>query len=118
MGRGVPPLVATAIGASATGQHQTIVAEQTKRKRWSDVKARLEAFDRKGLVSLLGNLYDARVANRRFLHARLTPGSRAIDEHRRLVAGAIYPNPFSKRRVVHALDARAARVRSGKVDRG
>jgi hypothetical protein len=30
------------------------MAEETKRKKWSDVKARLEAFDRKGLVSLLG----------------------------------------------------------------
>jgi len=75
------------------------VAEQTKRKRWSDVKARLEALDRKGLVSLLGDLYDSSVANRRFLHSRLTPGSRAIEEYRRLVADAIYPDPFSKRRV-------------------
>lgn len=67
------------------------MAEQTKRKRWSDVKARLEAFDRKGHVSLLGDLYDASVANRRFLHSRRTPGSRAIEEYRRLVADAIYP---------------------------
>lgn len=78
---------------------KTIMAEPTKRKKWSDVKARLEAFDRKGLVSLLGDLYDASVANRRFLHSRLTPGSRAIEEYRRLVADAIYPDPFSKRRV-------------------
>ena len=32
------------------------MAEQNKRKKWSDVKARLEAFDHKGLVSLLGEL--------------------------------------------------------------
>ena len=70
------------------------MAEPTKRKKWSDVKARLEAFDRKGLVSLLAELYDASVANRRFLHSRLTPGSRAIKEYRRLVARAIYPDPF------------------------
>ena len=75
------------------------MAEQTKRKKWSDVKARLEAFDRTGLVSLLGDLYDASAANRRFLHSRLTHGSRAIEEYRRLVADAIYPDPFSKRRV-------------------
>ena len=60
------------------------------------MKTRLEAFDRKGLVSLLGDLYDASVANRRFLHSRLTPGSRAIEEYRRLVADAIYPDPFSE----------------------
>lgn len=59
------------------------MAEPTRRKKWSEVKARLEALDRKGLVSLLGDLYDANVANRRFLHSRLTPGSRAIEEYRR-----------------------------------
>ena len=75
-----------------------MMAEPTKRKRWSDVKARLEALGRKGLVSLLGDLYDANVANRRFLHSRLTPGSRDIEEYRGLVADAIYPDPFSKRR--------------------
>ena len=75
------------------------MAEPTQRRKWSDVKARLGAFDRKGLVSLLGELYDASVANRRFLHSRLTPGCRAIEEYRRLVADAIYPDPFSKRRV-------------------
>ncbi len=75
------------------------MAEPTKRRKWSDVKARLEAFDHKGLVSLLGELYAASVANRRFLHSRLTPGSRTIEEYRQLVADAIYPDPFSKRRV-------------------
>jgi hypothetical protein len=72
-------------------------------------EARLEALDRKGLVSLLGDLYDANVANRRFLHSRLTPGSRAIEEYRRLVADAIYPDPFSTRRV-SVRDAAAAIV--------
>ena len=85
------------------------MAEPTRRKKWSDVKARLEAIDRKGLVSLLGDLYNANVANRRFLHSRLTPGSRAIEEYRRLVADAIYPDPFSKRRV-SVRDAGAAIV--------
>src|SRR5690349_4418828 len=80
-------------------QRPDIMPEQTKRKKWSDVKAQLEAFDRKGLVSLLGDLYDASEANRRFLHARLTPGTRAIEEYRRLVVAAIYPDPFSKRQV-------------------
>jgi hypothetical protein len=83
------------------------MTEQTQRKKWSDVKARLEALDRKALVSLLGDLYDASVVNRRFLHSRLTPGSRAIEEYRRLVADAIYPDPFSKRRV-SVRDAAAA----------
>jgi hypothetical protein len=78
-------------------------------KKWTEVKARLEALDRKGLVSLLRDLHDANAANRRFLHSRLTPGSRAIEEYRRLVADAIYPDPFSKRRV-SVRDAAAAIV--------
>ena len=85
------------------------MAEPTRRKKWSEVKARLEALDRKGLVSLLGDLYNANVANRRFLHSRLTPGTRAVEEYRRLVADAIYPDPFSKRRV-SVRDAAAAIV--------
>ncbi len=85
------------------------MAEPTKRKKWSDVKARLEAFDRKGLVSLLGELYNASVANRRYLHSRLTPSSRAIEEYRHLVADAIYPDPFSERRV-NVRDAAASIV--------
>ncbi len=85
------------------------MAEPTKRKKWSEVKARLEALDRKGLVSLLGDLYDASVANRRFLRSRLTSGSRDIEEYRRLVADAIYPDPFSERRV-SVRDAAAAIV--------
>jgi hypothetical protein len=85
------------------------MTEPTRRKKWSEVKAQLEALDRKGLVSLLGDLYEANVANRRFLHSRLTPGSRALEEYRRLVADAIYPDPFSKRRV-SVRDAAAAIV--------
>ena len=85
------------------------MAEQTKRRKWSDVKVWLEAFDHKALVSLLGELYAASVANRRFLHSRLTPGRRAIEEYRRLIARAIYPDPLSKRRV-SVRDAAAAIV--------
>ena len=85
------------------------MAEPTGRKKWSEVKARLEALDRKGLVALLGDLYDANGTNRRFLYSRLAPGSRAIEEYRRLVADAIYPDPFSKRRV-SVRDAAAAIV--------
>lgn len=83
LGRGVPPLVSTAIGALGSRHQPTIMAEPTKRKKWSDVRARLEAFDRQGLVSLLEELYDASVANRRFLHSRLTPRQ---SRHRRVPA--------------------------------
>lgn len=75
------------------------MAEPKRRRTWSEVKARLQTFDREGLVSLVSDLYDASVANRRFLHSRLTPGSGTVEEYRRVVADAIYPDPFSTRRV-------------------
>jgi hypothetical protein len=52
------------------------------------------------------------VANRRFHHARLTPGSRAIEEYRRLVADAIYPDPLSTRQI-SVRDAAAAMSSTG-----
>jgi hypothetical protein len=75
------------------------VAHRPNRKSWADVKARLESFDRKGLVSLIGDLYDANAANRRFLNSRLAPGDNSIEEYRRLVADAIYPDPLSRRQI-------------------
>ena len=75
-----------------------MVASPT-RKGWAEVKTRLETFDRKGLVSLVRDLYEASPANRRFLDSRLVPARHAIEEYRRLVADAIYPDPFSRRRI-------------------
>src|SRR6266567_5859002 len=67
------------------------------RRRWSDVKSRLDTFDRQGLVDLVHDLYEAGVANRRFLHARFLPTGAALEEYRRLVTDAVYPDPLSQR---------------------
>jgi hypothetical protein len=75
------------------------MAKPKRRKTWSEVKARLQTFDREAFVSLVADLYEASAANRRFLHSRLTPGSGTVEEYRRLVADAIYPDPFGTRRV-------------------
>jgi len=66
---------------------------------WVDVKTRLEALDRSGLVGLVHDLYEANTANRRFLQARLLPSPNAVEKYRRLVADAVFPDPFSRRRV-------------------
>ena len=76
-----------------------VVAKLPKRPRWAEAKARLETFDRKGLVSLIHDLYEASPANRRFLDSRLLSPSAAIEEYRRLVADAICPDPLSRRRI-------------------
>ena len=66
---------------------------------WADIKKKLEAFDQKGLVGLVHDLYEASTANRRFLQARLLPSQSAVEKYRRLVAEAVFPDPFSRRRV-------------------
>jgi hypothetical protein len=73
------------------------VAGSANRGRWSSVKGRLDTFDRQGLVRLIGDLYRASSANRRFLEARLLPESDGLEAYRQIVATAIYPDPFSKR---------------------
>jgi hypothetical protein len=83
-------------------------AQVAKRQpTWVDIKRKLEAFDKKGLVGLVRNLYEASSANRRFLQARLLPSQSAVEKYRRLVAEAVFPDPFS-RRPVSLRDATAA----------
>lgn len=103
------------------------MAEPTKRKRWSDVKVRLETFDRKGLVSLIGDLYDASVANRRFLHSRLTRRQRRhrgvpAPSHRRDIPRPVQQSPGQRPRCsrshrrVPALNGRCIRDRRPHAD--
>jgi hypothetical protein len=75
------------------------VTTSPKRNRRTDLRARLKTFDRAGLVGLIADLYKASPANRRFLHSRLFAQHGAIEEYRRMVAKAVYPDPFSRRRV-------------------
>jgi hypothetical protein len=63
---------------------------------WADIKTKLAGFDSKGLVGLVHDLYEASPANRRFLHARLHPSPSAVEKYRRLVADAVFPDPFSR----------------------
>src|SRR5438093_12622554 len=91
---------------------------------WMDVKMRLEALDRRGLVGLVHDLYEANTANRRFLQARLLPSPNAVEKYRKLVTEAVFPDPFSQRRVflrdgAAAIpeDRRVPRRLAGPVDR-
>lgn len=83
------------------------MADPANRRHWSAVKVRLEVFDRQALVRLIEDLYRASSANRRFLEARLVPESAGVEAYRRIVATAIYPDPFSKR-AISIRDAAAA----------
>src|SRR5712691_7994933 len=77
----------------------TSPAASQRQPSWAHVKTKLATFDRKGLLGLVHDLYEASTANRRFLHARLLPSPSAMEKYRRLVADAVFPDPFSRRRV-------------------
>jgi hypothetical protein len=66
---------------------------------WAAIRKQLDSFDRAGLLALVHDLYDASASNRRFLAARLLTSSMSIEKYRRLVADAVYPDPFSRRQV-------------------
>jgi hypothetical protein len=66
---------------------------------WGAVRKKLESLDRAGLLALVHDLYDAAPANRRFLEARFISSSTSLEKYRRLVADAVYPDPFSRRQV-------------------
>jgi hypothetical protein len=64
---------------------------------WTDVKASLDLVDRPGLLGIIRDLYEASNLNRRFLRARFVPAAPVLEEYRRLVRDAVFPDPFSQR---------------------
>ena len=69
----------------------------TKSSSWAALKIRLDTLDRKGLVGLVHDLYEASEVNRRFLEARFLPSGAAIEKYRHLVEVAVFPDPLSQR---------------------
>jgi len=83
------------------------VKASRRTSRWTAIRKRLETFDRAGLLNLIVDLYGADARNRRFLESRLLADPNVIEEYRRSVSAAIYPDPFS-RRPISIRDASAA----------
>jgi hypothetical protein len=71
--------------------------KKKKPATWADVKVSLERMDRAGLLGVIRDLYEAGDLNRRFLHARFVPAAPVLDEYRRLVRNAVFPDPLSQR---------------------
>ena len=71
--------------------------KKKKPATWVDVKASLGGMDRPGLLGVIRDLYKANNLNRRFLHARFVPAAPVLEEYRRLVRDAVFPDPFSQR---------------------
>ena len=77
---------------------QTLINGKNK-AGWASIRKNLELLDRTGLLALVHDLYEANAANRRFLEARFLSSSTSLEKYRRLVADAVYPDPFSRRPV-------------------
>ena len=59
---------------------------------WTDVKAKLASFDRRGLLGLIQNLYAAHTDNRTFLHARLGVGSDLLGPYKETLDRWLWPD--------------------------
>ncbi len=59
---------------------------------WTDIKARLAGFDRRGLMGLIQDLYAAHKENRTFLHARFGVGSDALRPYKETLDRWLWPD--------------------------
>ena len=84
---------------------------------WGDVKTKLAAFDRAGLLALVQNLYAASKDNKIFLHARLGLGDDPLEPYKDIIIRWINPpdfrNPISVAKAKKAIsDYKTTRRRS------
>src|SRR3989441_11474242 len=61
---------------------------------WTDVKAKLEGFDRVGLLRLIQDLYAAHKDNQLFLHARFSLGEDVLEPYKKTIDRWLWPDPF------------------------
>lgn len=66
---------------------------------WGAIKTRLKGLGTADLVNLLRDVYQASPENRQFLRGRLLPSAADLEKYRIRVVDAIFPDPFSRRRV-------------------
>ncbi len=64
------------------------------RPTWTDVKSKLAAFDRAGLLRLIQDLYGAHKDNQAFLHARLALADDALGPYKGTIEQWLYPDVF------------------------
>ncbi len=61
---------------------------------WTDVKAKLAAFDRAALLDLLHQLYAAHKDNQAFLHARFDLGEDVLEPYKKTIERWLWPDVF------------------------
>ena|ERR1039458_3253453 len=68
--------------------------EPKSQPTWTNVKAKLAAFDRTALLDLLHHLYAIHKDNRAFLHARFGLGEDVLEPYKKTLARWLWPDPF------------------------
>lgn len=68
--------------------------EPKSQPTWTAVKAKLDAFDRAGLVDLLHDLYAAHKDNEAFLHARFGLGDDVLEPYKKTIDRWLWPDPL------------------------
>jgi hypothetical protein len=71
----------------------------TRGAGWGEVKAKLKRFNPSELLDLIHDLYRASPENRLFVEGRLLPSAANAERYRNRVEEAIFPDPFSRKRV-------------------
>jgi hypothetical protein len=61
---------------------------------WTDVKAKLAAFDRPALLDLIRHLYAAHQENQAFVHARFGLGEDALEPYKKTIDRWLWPDVF------------------------
>ena len=61
---------------------------------WSDVKAKLDDFDRAGLLGLVQDLYTTSKDNQNFLHARFGLGCDVLKPYKTIIERWLWPDVF------------------------
>jgi hypothetical protein len=64
---------------------------------WIDVKQKIAAFDRAGLIHLISDLYAMNPENKAFLHARFQLGESPLDGYKQRIRSAVSPDTSGTR---------------------
>ena len=87
----------TTTPARSVKSNRLMVTRQSKSQpSWTDVKAKLASFDRKGLLALIQDLYAAHKDNQTFLHARFGVGEDALQPYKQIIDRWVSPDVFKK----------------------
>src|SRR6266852_5497296 len=66
--------------------------EPKSQTTWTDVKAKLAAFDRAALLDLLHHLYAAHKENQMFLHSRFGLGEDVLEPYKKTIDRWLWPD--------------------------